>query len=266
VLEGTASAPQTVTLTNAGNAVLSISSIALVGADYTVTHNCGTQVPAGGSCAINVAFTPSGTVTNTTRIDITDNAPGSPQSIQLSGTGATFLLRLASGAPNSATISAGQTATFNLMIDSSSQRDNLALSCSASIPAGTCGISPTQLQLPLASSSAVTVTVTTTARAVAGPPPTQRAPYRPQVLVAVAAWLLLTLALFLYRSAVRRSRLRFLALAGVAALMVAGCGGGSSGGPPPPSGTPAGTYALTVTVTSSANSPTQTLQPTLRVN
>ena len=268
VLQGTASSPQAVTLTNTGNAVLNISSIALVGVDYQVTPNCGSQVPVGGSCAINVTFNPSGTVTNTSRIDITDDATGSPQSIQLTGTGATFLLRLANGAPSSATVSAGQTATFNLMIDSSSQRDNLSLSCGASISAGSCGLSPAQLQLPLSNSAAVAVTVTTTARTVAGLPPTFRDGRRPQVLVAVAAWLLLPLILFFDRNAFRRSRMRFLALAGTAALIliVPGCGGGNSGGPPPPSGTPAGTYALTVTVTSSANSPTQTLQLTLRVN
>jgi len=84
------SAAQTVTLTNSGNAALSISGIARGGAnpaDFAQTSTCGTSVAAGANCPINVTFTPTATGTRNASISITDNAAGSPQSISLTGTG-----------------------------------------------------------------------------------------------------------------------------------------------------------------------------------
>ena len=59
---GTASAAQTNTLTNSGNAALSISSIALSGtnpSDFAQTNNCGSSVAAGANCTISVTFKPT---------------------------------------------------------------------------------------------------------------------------------------------------------------------------------------------------------------
>jgi hypothetical protein len=92
---GTTSAAQSVTVTNAGNAALSISSIAVAGtntSDFARTTNCPmspTPLAAGASCGISVTFTPGAAGTRTGSITITDNAAGSPQAIGLSGTGAT---------------------------------------------------------------------------------------------------------------------------------------------------------------------------------
>ena len=60
---GTASATQTVTLTNTGNAPLSIggSGITISGAnatDFAQTNQCPSSVAAGSNCPINVTFTP----------------------------------------------------------------------------------------------------------------------------------------------------------------------------------------------------------------
>src|SRR5262249_4093603 len=55
---GTASATQTVTLSNAGNGPLTISGITASG-DFSQTSNCGGSLAAGASCSINVAFTPT---------------------------------------------------------------------------------------------------------------------------------------------------------------------------------------------------------------
>ena len=61
----TISAAQNVTLTNTGNAVLNISSIATSG-DYAQTNTCGTSVAANnGACTISVTFTPTATGTGT---------------------------------------------------------------------------------------------------------------------------------------------------------------------------------------------------------
>jgi hypothetical protein len=87
---GTTSATQAVTLTNTGNATLSVTSIALTGADsgdFAQTNTCGSSVSAGANCQINVTFSPTAIGTRTGSVTITDNATGSPQTVSLTGTG-----------------------------------------------------------------------------------------------------------------------------------------------------------------------------------
>ncbi len=83
----TTSPAKAITLSNSGTAALSITSIAASG-DYAQTNNCGTSVAAGGSCSISVTFTPTAVGTRTGAITVTDNAPTTPQSTSLTGTGA----------------------------------------------------------------------------------------------------------------------------------------------------------------------------------
>jgi hypothetical protein len=83
---GTTSAPQTVTLSNDGQAVLSTSSIA-VSDDFAVTHTCAQSVPVGDSCTLTVTFAPSAPGLIAGAVTIVDNAPGSPHVIGLAGTG-----------------------------------------------------------------------------------------------------------------------------------------------------------------------------------
>ena len=85
---GATSAAQTITLTNSGNAALSITSIAVSGAnasDFAETNNCGSSVAAGANCTISVTFKPAAAGTRTAAVTLTDNATGSPQSVSLSG-------------------------------------------------------------------------------------------------------------------------------------------------------------------------------------
>jgi hypothetical protein len=82
----TTSAPQSVTLSNTGNAALSITSIVASG-DFAQSNTCGSSVAASASCSISVTFTPSTTGQRTGTITISDNASNSPQSVGLSGTG-----------------------------------------------------------------------------------------------------------------------------------------------------------------------------------
>jgi hypothetical protein len=84
---GITSAAQTVTLTNTGSASLAISSIAVSGA-FAETNTCGGSVAASGTCTISVTFTPTGAGSFTGTVSITDDASGSPQAVQLAGTGA----------------------------------------------------------------------------------------------------------------------------------------------------------------------------------
>jgi len=88
---GASSPAQTITLTNSGNAALSLTSIAVSGAnssDFAETNNCGSSVAAGANCTISVTFKPTAAGTRTAAVTLADNATGSPQSVSLSGTGA----------------------------------------------------------------------------------------------------------------------------------------------------------------------------------
>jgi hypothetical protein len=123
---GTTSGPQTVTLSNTGVASLSITSITTSG-DFAQTNTCGASVAAGASCSISVTFTPTTTGTRTGTLSVNDNAPGSPQTVSLSGTGvapsvqlsptslsyATQLVKTMS-APQVVTLTNNGTATLNI--------------------------------------------------------------------------------------------------------------------------------------------------------
>jgi len=87
---GTASGSQSVTMTNTGTAALTITSIAVTGADkssFVFANNCGASLAVGASCTIHGHFAPAAQGALTAAVTITDSAAGSPQSIALSGTG-----------------------------------------------------------------------------------------------------------------------------------------------------------------------------------
>jgi hypothetical protein len=83
--------PQVVTLTNVGDGVLLISSILITGAnngDFSETDNCSVSgIQPGDHCNITVVFSPQGSGTRNASVVISDNAPGSPQMIPLTGVG-----------------------------------------------------------------------------------------------------------------------------------------------------------------------------------
>jgi hypothetical protein len=89
---GIPSASQKVTLSNTGNISLSVTSISIRGsnpADFAQTNTCGNSVVAGGNCTISATFSPTAVRTRSATISITDNAPGNPQKVSLTGVGVT---------------------------------------------------------------------------------------------------------------------------------------------------------------------------------
>ena len=109
---GSTIANQSVLLANTGNAVLSISNIAVGGVnsgDFAQTNNCGSSVAAGGNCTIGLSFTPSGSGARSASLTITDNASGSPHSVSLSGTGLQSSLTLSPASLTFASLTAGLT-------------------------------------------------------------------------------------------------------------------------------------------------------------
>jgi Bacterial Ig-like domain (group 3)/FG-GAP-like repeat/Abnormal spindle-like microcephaly-assoc'd, ASPM-SPD-2-Hydin/FG-GAP repeat len=79
-----------VNLTNTGNVALTISSIAITGADsgdFIQSNLCPSSLAAGLSCTISVQFVPTTAGTRNGALTITDNAANSPQSVSLTGVG-----------------------------------------------------------------------------------------------------------------------------------------------------------------------------------
>ncbi len=88
---GLTSAVKTVTLKNVGTTAITITSIAVTGAeagDFPKTATtCGSSLAAAASCTVSVTFKPTTTGTRSANLTFTDNASGSPQQVSLSGTG-----------------------------------------------------------------------------------------------------------------------------------------------------------------------------------
>jgi hypothetical protein len=85
---GQQSQPQSVTLTNSGNFQLNVVSVATTaGAPFTVgADTCtGAAIAPGGSCSVAVTFAPSARGAFTLPLTFTDDAPGSPQQVTLTG-------------------------------------------------------------------------------------------------------------------------------------------------------------------------------------
>ena len=81
------STAQVITLTNTGNATLTVSAVAMItGTQFSQTNNC-TSVSASGTCTINVKFDPLTVGAKADTVSITDNAAGSPHTAAVSGTG-----------------------------------------------------------------------------------------------------------------------------------------------------------------------------------
>ena len=87
---GTTSQPRTVIFSNSGSAPMTITGIAITGTnpgDFAQTNTCGAGLIAGASCSASVTFAPKAVGTRSATLSIADNAPGSPQTVALSGTG-----------------------------------------------------------------------------------------------------------------------------------------------------------------------------------
>lgn len=258
-LVGSTSTGQSVALTNSGTLPLAIGSIAASG-DYAQTNTCGSSVNVQKSCQITVTFTPTAAGNQSGILTIADGAASSPQTLNLSGTGQDFTLGMASGASSTATVTAGQTATYSLTLSPlGGMNQTVDFTCASPPTGATCAVNPSSTTPSGAGAVPITVTVTTAARSLAVPPHTRLRPWGTDV--ASKGITLLLLGLLISVSIViglpdmkpEKNRLRFRLGIGALvafALVMAACGGGSSGGggeTPPDTGTSTGTYTLTVT-------------------
>jgi hypothetical protein len=242
--------------------------------DFTLTNNCTAAAYAvGASCTIGVSLSPLAIGARAAFIAVTDDATNSPQTISL-GASVAAALTISPAAPGSTsvTVTAGQTATFNLLLTPGPGFAGSVSFVSAGVPAAASCTAPSA-QLAGGTPLSYVVTVTTTASAMnVSPPQTPRLPpfawLRVFSLLAcwAAAFVLLLLASRLQRWNASAALLRVAALAVLASLSVfgaVGCaGGGTSASPqvaPTPRviGTPQGTSTITLTpsVTTSSGTP-----------
>lgn len=87
---GTTSAAQSVTVANTGTASLFINSAAVPNTlDFTVVSDgcSGLTLAPGASCSMSMTFSPTASGTRSAALTVTDNAPGSPQTAPITGTG-----------------------------------------------------------------------------------------------------------------------------------------------------------------------------------
>jgi hypothetical protein len=85
---GSSSSAQTVTLTNTGTAALAIAGIAIAGTNasqFQQTNTCPASLAPAAHCTISVVFKPAVAGALSAAITVSDNAPGSPQSVALAG-------------------------------------------------------------------------------------------------------------------------------------------------------------------------------------
>jgi hypothetical protein len=86
---GTNASPP-LTLTNSGLAPLKLTGVSITGTNassFSVTNTCGTSVATGASCTFTVTFKPMASGPLSAAVSFADNAPGSPQTVAISGTG-----------------------------------------------------------------------------------------------------------------------------------------------------------------------------------
>jgi len=245
----TPSALQSVTLTNSGTASMTGISIAISG-DFTQTNTCTGSLAALAACTINVTFTPSVVGTRTGTLTITDSAPNSPQVVALTGGGADFGVSVT---PTTGSVVAGNNLSVTVTVSSvAGYSTAVALSCSGLPALATCSASPASVT-PSAASAATTSLTISTAQRTSSPPRGAPRPQGPGWTARPWVWLLWGLLLLgLSAWAARKNRLRWrwaaLALTALWLVSFAACGGGGLGYVNP-TGTPSGTYTITVTGT-----------------
>ncbi len=82
---GTLSAPQAITLTNAGDVALTLISAVVTTGDFTATNGCGSSLAPHSTCAVSVTFVPTAVGTRTGSLTVTDGIRF--QIVTLNGTG-----------------------------------------------------------------------------------------------------------------------------------------------------------------------------------
>jgi hypothetical protein len=281
IAQGATEGPQPIQITNVGSATLHVSNVALGGSnpqDFSAANTCnGTPIAVNASCAINISFTPSATGSRSASITVTDDAPNSPQTLFVEGSGTVaFQLNSSPQSSTTASVMAGQTAQYSLQISPGTGfNGNVAVSCSGLPLATSCSFAPATISVASSNPVSFTTKITTSGSAsnasifVANNEINSRVTQRPFVVFAVLGLLLIWIGIAKNHWPVpmRAAAGCLLLLACIVSAGISGCGGASNVITPPPQQliTPKGNYVITVTASAGALPP-QTISLTLTVN
>ena len=84
---GSESGPQTITISNPGQATVVLKDVLLSGMDFAEKTDCGKSLAPGASCTMRVSFKPVISGPRIGNVDITGLDSGSPHFVALTGTG-----------------------------------------------------------------------------------------------------------------------------------------------------------------------------------
>jgi hypothetical protein len=283
VTQGLASVPISVTINNPSSSPLHISGISAGGnspADFSNSvASCANAVVAPNTaCTISITFAPLSSGPRSETISVTSDAPNSPQVLNVIANAPAAFTVTSPASALSASISAGQTASFAIQLTPGLDFDgSIALTCTGTPAHATCK-APSSITLNLGAPATLTVTVATSGTALLLPNIADRQPPDTPMLplVLVYASILIFILIFYGTRKTNNNIPEFLThhhakdfrvataigllLMAPALATLQGCGGGSTAAPQSTSVvTPAGTSVLVITPTAS-NSAGQPLQ------
>ena len=244
---GQSSAALPVTITNSSSYAIGSVTLAL-SAPFALSQNtCTGSLAAGANCTASVIFEPTASGTAAGVLTISSSQVAAPASVALSGMGFDFTAAISGS--TSLTVSAGQTADYELTINPLSGAQGTFTYTCGTLPANAlCLFNPATTTVSSGTTGNVTIEISTGANKLVR-------------LESPSGWRMLPLACGLVMLPLmfgrRRKFLPLLVLLAVMAGSVSSCtssgggtGGGGSSGSGGSSGTPAGTYTIPVTVSS----------------
>jgi len=260
-IAGTTSASQTATLSNTGNATLTISGITITGTNgdnfnkATGSNACGETLAADASCLIYVTFSAPSVGSFTATLTVTDDASPTTQSTTLNGTGTAPPDFTISATPATQTVQAGASTSYTVTVKSTGGDFTGAVALTASgLPTGaTASFAPTSVS-PGDGSGNSTLTIQTAGSQTAQ----SRTSFWPLATPALA--LLFLLPMRRWRKA-GKGKLMLLVVGLVSlasALTLMGCGAGFA------LVQPSQTYTITITGTSGTDTHSTTVQLTVQ--
>jgi len=242
---GQSSTPQTVTVTNTSGYAIASVTVAVTAPFTLAENNCTGALAAGANCSASVAFAPTAAGPATGALTVSSAVVAAPATVALAGTG--FDFAVAMSGPAGVTVSSGQTANFALTITPNGSQGTFAFSCGTPPANAACSFNPGSETLSAGVEGHVTVQIATGQSSAAA-----RVGGR---FGWSAVPLVCGLLLIPFARAPGRRFLLVVVLLGAIAAGVSSCttsSGGAGGSPPGGSGssTPAGTYTIPVSVSS----------------
>jgi hypothetical protein len=249
------------------------------GTSVTVTgtgFSAGATLSLGGTLATNVVVVNSASIRASTAphasgtVDAVVTNSDSRSGILSNGFTYTSIsppptllgLGLAPGDSGSVTVTAGQTASYSLSIGGAGVSGTASLACTGAPSGADCSV-PASESFTSNTPATFVVNVTTTSRTV-GALHLPASPPMPWMWTSAIA--LLAIAMPIRARLPRRSKRQYLRFAPLTVLFLVSCGGGGGTGDslPNPTGTPSGTYTLTVKATSNSRTEITSLRLTVQ--